>query len=175
MASQTSFILKIMNVIFWVIFIGLCIETGTYLYSFFISLAVNPDAAQNLFMSLNLSEVYNFGVVHYAVIVSMLIVLTGLKAFMGYWVVKIFMEMKMEKPFSEGISRIITKISRIALCAGILAIFAHGYSEWLTKMNLTVPINWAYGEILFFAGVIFIISRVFERGIELQSENELTV
>jgi magnesium-transporting ATPase (P-type) len=175
MATRTSFILKAMNVIFWVIFIGLCIKTGSLLYSYFISIAINPAAAQNLYMGLNLSELYNYGIVHYSVIVCMLIVLTGLKAYIGYWVVKISIEMRMEKPFSEGINRIITKISRIALWAGLLAIVAHEYSRLLIKKLLIIPIDWAYGEILFFAGVIYIIAQVFEKGIELQSENELTV
>jgi hypothetical protein len=105
----------------------------------------------------------------------MLIVLTGLKAYIGYWVVKISMEMKLEKPFSEGVSRIITIISQIALIAGILAIVSEAYSKWLMKQNLDIPIDWAYGEILFFAGVIFILAQVFRKGIELQSENDLTV
>jgi hypothetical protein len=31
------------------------------------------------------------------------------------------------------------------------------------------------GEFLFMAGLVFIISPIFKRGVELQSENELTV
>jgi hypothetical protein len=101
--------------------------------------------------------------------------LTGLKAYIGYWVVNIFIEMKMEKPFSEGVNRIITKISQIALLAGLLAIVAQAYSKWLIKMDVEIPIDWAYGEILFFAGIIYLIAQVFKKGIELQSENDLTV
>jgi len=175
MATRTSFILKAMNVIFWVIFIGLCIKTGSILYSYFVSMAINPIAAQNLYMGLNLSGLQAYGIEHYSIIVIMLIVLTGLKAYIGYWVVKISMEMKMEKPFSEGVSRIISIISQIALITGILAIIAEAYSKWLMKQNLDIPIDWAYGEILFFAGVIFILAQVFKKGIELQSENDLTV
>lgn len=175
MASKTSFIFSTLNIIFWIIFIGLCIKTGTILYSFFVSLAINSIAAQNLYMGLNLSEIYNFGIAHYIIIVSLLILLTGLKAYIGYWVVKIFIEMKLENPFSEGINRIITNISRIALLAGILAIVAHIYSKWLLDNNLSVPINWAYAEVLFFAVIIYLIAQVFKKGIELQSENELTV
>ncbi|MHC1775674.1 MAG: hypothetical protein AB9834_09700 [Lentimicrobium sp.] len=175
MAKKTSIILKIMNVIFWVIFIGLCIKTGTILYSYFVSMAINPIAAQNLYMGLNLSELYNYGLVQYSAIVITFIVITGLKAYIGYWVVKIFIEMKLEKPFSEAINTIITRISRIALLAGLMAIVAHAFSQWLNKMNIEIPVNWAYGEILFFAGVIYIIALIFKKGIELQAENDLTV
>jgi len=175
MATKTSFILKTMNVIFWVIFIGLCIKTGAILYSYFVSMVINPIASENLYSGLNLAGLYNFSIVIYSIIVLMLIVLTGLKAYIGYWVVRIFMEMKIEKPFSEGINKIITRISQIALLAGLLAIVAEAFSEWLMDNELTIPINWAYGEILFFAGVIYLIALVFRKGIELQSENDLTV
>jgi hypothetical protein len=175
MKTRTSFILKIMNIIFWIIFIGLCIQTGTILYSYIVSMSINPTASHNLNMGLNLSGLYNYGIAHYSIIVSMLIVLMGLKAFIGYWVVKISLEMRMEKPFSEGINKIITKISRIALWTGLLALVAQAYSDWLVEKNIAIPINWAYGEILFFAGIIYIIAQVFKKGIELQSEIELTV
>ncbi|MBL0355608.1 MAG: DUF2975 domain-containing protein [Chitinophagaceae bacterium] len=175
MATRTSVILKTMNVIFWIIFIGLCIKTGTILYSYFVSMAINSIASQNLNMGLNLSELYNYDIIHYSTIVIMLIVLTGLKAYIGYWVVKISLELKIEKPFSEVIKNIIIKISRIALSAGLLAIVAQAYSEWLMKKHVAVPVSWAYGEILFFAGVIYFIAQVFKKGTEIQTENELTV
>lgn len=175
MASKTSFILKTMNVVFWIIFIGLCIKTGSLLVSYFVSMAINPIATHNLYLGLNLSELYNNDIASYSIIVFMLIVLTGLKAYIGYWVIKIFLKMKIEKPFSEAINKIITKISRIALWTGLLAILAQVFSEWLMEKNIIIPINWAYVEILFFAGVIYIIAQVFKKGIELQSENELTV
>jgi hypothetical protein len=105
----------------------------------------------------------------------MLILLTGLKAYIGYWIVKIFLELRIEKPFSEVINNMIIKIGKIALYAGLLAIIAQAYSEWLMKKNLAVPINWAYGEILFFAGVIYFIAQVYRKGTEIQAEGELTV
>ena len=85
------------------------------------------------------------------------------------------MELKLEKPFSGGINDIISKISRIAVVAAVPAIAAQAYSNWLLTNSIIVPINWAYSEILFFAGVIYIIALIFKKGIELQSENELTV
>ena len=175
MAKRTSFILHTMNVIFWIIFIGLCIKTGSILYSYIVSMAINPIAAQNLNSGLNLSQLYNYDIAHYHLVVWMLIVLTGLKAFIGYWVVKIFLEMKIEKPFSEGVQKIISRISQIALWAGLLAVVAQAYTDWLMKKDVAIPIDWASGETLFFAGVIYIIAQVFSKGIELQSENELTV
>lgn len=175
MTNGTSFIMKAMHVIFWIIFIGLCIKTGAILYSYFVSLAINPIASQNLYMGLNLSGLHAFSIYHYSMVVISLIMLTGLKAYIAYMVVRIFMEMKIEKPFSEGVNRIISKISAITFWTAIMAIGAHVYCEWLMEANMLIPINWAHEEMLFFAGVIYIIATIFRKGIELQSENELTV
>jgi hypothetical protein len=175
MATRTSFILTTMHVIFWVIFIGLCIEAGAILISYLVSMAVNPGASQDLYRGSNLAGLRAYSIGHYSAIVFLHIILTALKANIAWWVIRIFLELKIERPFSEGVDRIISKISRIALGAGLLALVAHGYSAWLMKRDVAVPIEWSYAEILFFAGVIYIIAQVFAKGIELQAENELTI
>jgi len=175
MSTKTTTILYTMNVIFWVIFIGLCIKTGSLLFSYFVSMAINPVASENLNMGLDLSQLYRYDIAQYHIIVWMLIILTGLKAYIGYWVVKIFMELKIEKPFSGAVQNIIATISQLALSAGLLAVVAEAYSNWLMKKDVAIPIDWAPGEILFFAGVIYIIAQIFTKGMELQSEQELTV
>jgi hypothetical protein len=175
MRTHSSFILKTMNVIFWIIFIGLCIKAGTILFSYIISMVVNPVARHNLYMGLNLSDLYDYSIAQYSLIMMIMLVLAGMKAYIGYGVVQIFMEMKMEKPFSEGIHDILIKISRIALWAGLLAIVGQAWSKELMKKDLDIPINWSSGELLFFAGVIYVIALVFQKGMELQSENELTI
>lgn len=175
MKTKNTWILNIMNVLFWVIFIGLCIKTGGLLWGYIASMFINPLAAGNLNLELNLSELYQYDVVYYSIIVLFYIALNALKAYIGYYVVRIFMEMKLEKPFSEAINKIITSISWLAFFAGLCAVIGQSQSEWLMKKGISIPIDWVYGETFFFAGVIYIISLVFAKGIELQSENELTV
>ena len=41
--------------------------------------------------------------------------------------------------------------------------------------EIPIPVYWAYGKILFFAGVVFLITQAFNKGAELQSENDLTI
>jgi hypothetical protein len=175
MAKRTTIILNTVHVLFWIIFIGLCIKTGTLLFGYFISMAINSVPSGNLYMGLSLSAVYQYGLVPYTIIVFMLLMITGLKAYIGYWVLRIFKELTLEKPFSAAINQIIIRISKIALWTGLLAIAGHAFSEWLLTKDIEVPIDWAYGEILFFAAVIYIIAEVFRKGIELQSEIDLTV
>lgn len=175
MSISPTVILKTMHFIFWVIFIGLCIKTGSILFSFIVSIAVNPIAAADLYRGLDLSGLYGFGLMHYSILVALLVILTALKAAIGYWAVKIFLEMRIEKPFSPVVHRIIRIISQISVAAGLLALIGSAYSGWLRKAGVTTPLYWPYGEILFFAGIIYLISLVFQKGIDLQSENDLTV
>jgi Protein of unknown function (DUF2975) len=173
--KRTKLIITTMNVLFWIIFIGLCIKTGAIGYSFFVSLVINSAGAQNLYENLNLSELYNFNIWHYTVIVASLILLTGLKAYIAYLVIKISIKFRIDQPFSTAVAAYITKISDVALATGVLALISTAYSKYLIEEGIAISLNWAAGELLFLAGVIFIIAQVFNRGITIQSESELTV
>src|SRR5690349_992772 len=115
MKPTTKVILTILHVVSWIIFLGLCIKTGAFLYSFFVSLAINPDAAKNLYMGLNLSNIYYFDKGYYIVLASSIIVVSALKALLFYFVVKIFLKINLVKPFSEDVSRLISGIGYVAL------------------------------------------------------------
>ncbi|WP_077923348.1 DUF2975 domain-containing protein [Spirosoma sp. 209] len=175
MSTTNITVLKIMNVLFWIIFIGLCIKTGALLFSFSVSLFVSPAGTRDLYMGLNLSELYNYNLWYYVHMALLIIALNGLKAYIAYLVVKIFMKFDLAKPFNPDISTLIAAISHTALGAGILAMIANGSSDWLMKRGVDIPANYGAGEILFFAGVIYIIAIVFRKGTELQTENDLTV
>ncbi len=175
MTAKTLVILKTMNVLFWVIFIGLCIKTGAILVSFSVSLFVNPAGANNLYLGLDLSDLFTFDKMHYVSIVSSIILINGLKAYIAYLVVRIFFKFTLTSPFEANITSLISEISYVALATGILAIVASGYSDWLAKKGIPIPQDWGSGEILFFAGVIYIIAQVFSKGKEIQTENDLTV
>ncbi|HET8839339.1 MAG TPA: DUF2975 domain-containing protein, partial [Flavobacteriaceae bacterium] len=176
MKTKTETILTITKVLTWIVFIGLCIKTGALIVSFFVSLFVNPIAAQDLYLGLDLSSVQEYGQWHYICSVSLLIFFTGLKAYLAYLVIKIFLKFNLENPFSPEVAKLIDCIAQTALTAGIFAIIAGGYSKWLGKNGLSAISSWDGGsEFLFLAGIIFIIAQVFKKGIELKSENELTI
>lgn len=175
----TKQILRIMNILVWVVFIGSCIQTGAILYSFFVSLFINQEGSKNLYMGLNLSELYNYSIRQYVTMVLYIICLSALKAFIAYLVIKIFLKINFVHPFSTTVTALITKIGYVASGIGILALIGTAYSEWLIKRGVRLPpLHYYLGDaavFLFFGGIIFIIALVFKRGIEIQSENELTV
>jgi len=168
-----------MHVLVWIAFLGTCVKTGAILYSFFVSLFINSEGAKNLYMGLDLSALYNYNLRHYITIVLYIICLSALKAFITYLVIKIFLKINFTHPFSTNVSKLIAKISYVTLGVGALALIGIIYSDWLIKKGNTLPDLHEYfggaADYLFFGGIIFIISQVFNRGIEIQSENELTV
>jgi hypothetical protein len=179
MKSQSKPILKVLYVLAWIIFIGLCIRTGAILYSAFVSLAINPEGAKNLYAGLNFSSLYNYDKVYYILIVTLISLVSALKAYVFYLVIKIFQKINIVEPFSETIAKYISSIGYIALFIGILSIMGTNYCDWLSRKGVVFPdITHFIGagiEHILFAGVIVFISQIFKRGIELQSENELTV
>ena len=175
----TKQILLSMHIIIWIVFVGTCIKTGALIYSFFVSLFINTVGAKDLHLGLNLSELYNYNTSHYISVVTYLIFISGLKAYICYLLIKIFLKLDLVKPFSKYVSSLISKISYVAIGIGALALIASRYSQWLINRGILMPDLKDYAgsaaEFLFFGAIIFIISLFFKRGIEIQTENELTV
>lgn len=158
-----------------VIFLGLCIKTGSLLISMIVSLFVQPKASRNLYMGLDLSALCTFDRMHYMTIAGLLILLTGLKAWMCFDLLRILSALNLERPFSEKVYRLIRNIGRTALVTGILAVVADKYGEWVMRRGIPLPIEWAEEEILLFAAILLVIAHVFNRGMELEREQALTI
>lgn len=174
MKTKTNGILQVLKVLTWIIFIGLCIKTGAIIISFIVSL-FNPVAASNLYMGTDFSAVYNSGFWKYAGITSFFIVLSALKAYMFYLVIKLFSGLNLEQPFSERVGNLLVEISKVALGIGILAITANAYAKFLLNRGIQFSYESNSTEFLFVAGIVFVIAQIFKRGLELQNESDLTV
>jgi len=83
--------------------------------------------------------------------------------------------LNLSHPFTLDIAKLISRISHVALGCGVVSIIANEYCQRLVKKGFDIPLNWGGKEFLFLAGIIFIISIVFQKGIALQTENDLTV
>lgn len=179
MKTNTKTILSVLEVLAWIAFIGLCIKTGSLLFTALMSLFWNPQAANDLYLGLDLSELYAHSQWKYISVLSLIVFLSGLKAWFFFLVTRIFSTFNLEHPFNESVSDILVKISSTALGIGVLTILANQYIKSLAKNGIELPSLHDYlggaEEFLFMAGIIFIIAQVFKRGLELQSENELTI
>lgn len=177
MNNQTRSIFNVMNVIIWIVFLGLCIKTGAMVFAMVMTLAFGIPESQGFYydIGINLQRLYEFDRNHHFAVYSLHIIFSGLQAYIAYLAVKVFMQLKIDRPFSEAITSLISRIGYAALDAGILAVVAGGYASWLNKKGAIFHNDWNGSEFLFLAGIIFILAQVFKRGTELQAENELTV
>lgn len=179
MQSKSKTILSILQVLSWIIFLGLCIKTGALLYSFFVSLVINTAGAQNLYPGLDLSALLQQNRGQYVNLVVWMIVLSGMKAYLFYQVIKIFLKANLVQPFSKEVAELIGNISYFAFSIGFLSVLAKSYTQWLSKRVGNLPDLQDYigggVELLLLACVIYVIAQVFNKGIEIQSENELTI
>lgn len=172
---KTEQILNILRVVSWIIFIGLCIKAGALFFSFMVSLFVNSMGSEDLYPGLNFSQLYEFGKWHYIAMMSLMIAIAGLKANLFFEVVKILTKINMNHPFSRYIAKLVFKMSNIAIQIGIASVIGSLYANWLKDKGVAVTFDGGISEFLFLAGILYVIAQIFKRGIELQSENELTV
>ncbi|WP_299225316.1 DUF2975 domain-containing protein [uncultured Psychroserpens sp.] len=172
---KTKQIFNSMQVISWVIFIGLCVKVGALILSFFVSLFKSHEATKDLYLGLDLSGLYDFNISHYVVVILLIILITSLKAYMFYLVIKIFKIIDYNKPFKIGVSNLVSRISYVSLFTALIAFVASAYSIWLTNKIFFIKVNWGASEFLFMAGVIFVLAELFKRAIQIQTENDLTI
>ena len=174
--TQPKFML--VTVLIWIIFIGLCIKAGTLLFLFGYSI-FKPIVSQNLTEGVNLYELQTQHFWYYVGTLSLLLYVAYLKAMIFYLMIKVFLKINLIHPFSVEISNLISKIGATAIQIGIVIIITNSYVSWIGKrFEGDIPVGGFLGsfiEYLFMGALVLAIAQVFKRGVEIQSENELTV
>lgn len=177
MKKNNDFILDVLNVVSWMIFIWLCVEACALIYKFIYTL-LKPMDAPNTYKDL-ISELYQTQFPHFIGVMSFIVAISLLKAYLFYLVVKIFMKLNLVKPFTIEIAKLIEKISYEAFTIAIVSIIAQQYSKHLIQSGYDIGNMEKHWNdtiaFLMMAAIIFVISQVFKKGIELQNENDLTV
>lgn len=167
-----------LKVMAWIVFIGLCIQAGTLLFNFVYS-AFRPIAAANLYDGLNLSSLLASDPGHYWAIASLVVGVLLAKAFVFYLVIAALTEVDANRPFSQPVAIRISQIGYNALGAALLGYIAAHYCRHLQKRGLDLDSVGQFWDdskaLLLMAAVVFVIARIFQKGLALQNENDLTV
>ena len=178
MTKKNDLIFDVLQVVSWIAFVGLCIEAGAIVFNFIFSY-FKPIVAQNLYRGLDLSELYQNHFPHFIAVMSFIVVIAIMKAYLFYLVVRIFMKLDLSNPFSRDIATLIEKISYEAFAIAIVSIVAQQYTKRLLHTGYEVSHAHKYwGDIaafLMMAAIVYIISKIFDKGIQIQEENDLTV
>lgn len=178
MSKGDNIIFKVLLIVAWIIFVGLCIEAGGLLVNFIFSV-YKPEFVQNLYQKLDLSYLYNINQWAFFGMYSFVLTISILKAFLFYIVVNLLSRLNLAKPFSSTVAGQITQISYFTLLIGLVSYAARHTAEILHHRGFEIGVlNQFWGDsqaYIFMAAIIYMIAAIFSRGVEIQKENDLTV
>ena len=182
METSTKHILKVLYILSWVIFIGVCIEAGGSIFSAFYTLVINPINARTFWVGNDLSDLYKYDPGYFFAETLLISIAGVMKAYIFYLIIKILHDKKlnMSQPFNSDVRLFIIKVSWLAFGIGLFTGMGVKYTGWLVKQGVKMPdtqhLRLGGADVwLFMSITLFVIALIFKRGIEIQSENELTV
>lgn len=177
----TSQMLKVLEILSWIIFIGLCIEAGALIFNSVYAL-YKPIVAAHFWNGADLSQLYAYDKWHFITQVSLVVIVAVMKAMIFYLIVKLFYDKKfsLSKPFNNAIMGVVLNIAYLCLGAGFFSMWSTRQMKWFTKKGIAMPdehlLNIDGADVwLFMAVVLIVFAQVFKKGIELQNENDLTI
>jgi len=173
MKSRTENLLTVMNILAWVVFVGLIAIAGSITISYFVSIG-NAQAAKNLYKGMDLSAYRQQSFVNYTFIVMYKIMLNIMQAYIAFLMTSLLSKLNISKPFNADVVKLMQKISYAILCVWLITMVYDIHVAILEKIYGLVA-TYISGDSIFLAGVVYVLAQMFKRGVEIQSENELTV
>ena len=173
MKSKTEMLLRVMNVLAWIVFIGLLIVAGSIITSYIVSIG-NPQAAKNLYKGLDLSAYRQHSFSDYTFVVGYKVLLYITQAYIAFLMTRLLSGLNISKPFTPDTVKLMQKICYSILCVWVIAIVNNSHVAILEK-SYGVVAAYISTDSIFLAGIVYILAQMFKRGVEIQSENELTV
>lgn len=178
----TQQMLKILQVVSWIIFIGLCIDAGGIVFNVVCTFAISPLYTSNFWKEADLSALYRYDPGYFVVIALLMVIVAVLKALLFYLIIKLFINkrLNLSRPFSFEIKQLLLNISWLILGIGLFSHSGREYAEWLSKRGVKMPdpqsMRLDGADVwLFMAVILFVVAQVIKRGIEIQRENDLTI
>jgi hypothetical protein len=175
--TRTAQILTVLNILAWVAFVGFAIEAGAILFSYVMTL-FSAEAARDFYNGLDLYELRQANFWEYTGVVSFKFAIPAMKAYASQLAIKVLSKVSLSNPFTLEVAKSLEKLSYVVLEIWVIAMVNNAYLKWGLKSIDELPNkygNYVSGEFIFMAGLVFVIAQIFKRGVEIQSENELTV
>lgn len=177
----TKQILNLLQILCWIIFLGLCIEAGGIIFNSVYAL-YKPIVAKYFWNGTDLSNLYSHDKGHFITQTVLMCIVAVMKTLIFYLIVKMFYNNKfsLAKPFNSDATAVVFNIAYLCFGTGLFSIWGARYASWIKEQGITMPdiqyLRIGGGDVwLFMAVVLIVIGQLFKKGIEIQSENELTV
>lgn len=178
MKAKNNLVFIVLHIVAWIIFIGLCIEAGALIVNFIFSV-FKPEMVYNLYQKMDLSELYNRSQWAFYGMYSFVLVISMLKAYLFYIVIKLLLKLDLEKPFNTFVSKQINQMSYFTFSIGLLSYIARETAKNLQQHGYqTEQLNqfWVDSQaFILMAAVVYVIAVIFKKGLEIQAENEFTI
>lgn len=181
MKLQTSFALKALYIITWIIFVGVSIEAGGFIVYLIFSLA-KPEVVPHLWKEADLSGLLQFDRGQFVVQMSIIIIVAIARATLFYMLIKLLHDKKFDakQPFNIHVVSFIQLSSYLTFVIGFFSGYGKQRTAWMIENGVKMPdleqMRLGGADVWVFMGVVLlIIAQIFKRGIEIQTENELTV
>jgi hypothetical protein len=178
MSKRNNFVFIALQIVAWIIFVGLCIEAGALIVNFIYSL-FKPEIVHNLYQKLDLSQMYNLNKWVYFSMYGFILFIAILKACLFYVVIRLLLKLDLTRPFNSYVAGQIKILSYYTLSIGLICYIARQTAQSIQHYGFEVDaLNqfWADSQAwILMAAVIYVIATIFSRGVELQTENELTI
>ena len=182
MEINTKQILKILYVLSWIIFVGVCFEAGGFIFNTFFTLVINPVDAKHFWPNIDFSSLYRYDPGHFFAQTLLMIIVAVMRALIFYLIIKVLHDKKLNlaQPFNNEVGLFIFRLSYLSLATGLFSWWGVKYAGWLTTKGVAMPdiqnMRLGGADVWLFMGVtVFVISQIFKRGVEIQTENELTI
>ncbi|MEE1946339.1 hypothetical protein VRU48_14535 [Pedobacter sp. KR3-3] len=174
--------LQVLYVLSWIIFIGVCIEAGAFIWNAVYALAINPAGAKFAVPAIDLSPLYAYDKGYFGVLNFVMCLVAVMRALLFWLIVKILHDKQLDlsEPFNDVVRRFIANMAYLSLFIGAFSYGGVQYVERFAKEGVKMPdveyLRLGGADVWLFMGVILlVIAYMFKRGIEIQSEHELTV
>jgi hypothetical protein len=170
---KTERILKIMKFFSWFAFIGLMIKAGGILVTYLLSIE-NAEVSKNLYEGLNMYEYRNYSFIQYSFIISYKVLLFATEAYIAFLVIKLLRKLNIKQPFNMDVQKLMQQISKGIFYLWILAIVHNTHMQLIAGKH-DFKMDLFSSDFVFLSLIIFIFAQIVKRGIEIQSENDLTI
>ncbi len=175
--TKTEIILIVLKYLALIAGIGFSIECGSQIFSFAGSF-INPAWAEKVYQAEPFwFRIREHGSWYYIVLMSMIIAISALKAWIWYLIFDLLLKLQLESPFSLFVTKKLETISYMLLGVWVMMnLIGKSFAHYLMEgTGMELPGNFINDEYFFIAGIVFILSQIIKRGIEMQEENQLTV
>ena len=130
MSKSNNIVFIILQIIVWIIFVGLCIEAGGLLVNFGFSI-FKPESVKYLYQKLDLSQIFNQSQLFFFSLYGFIVIISLLKAYLFYLVINLISKLDLLNPFNSYVSKQIIQISYFTFGIGIISYVARQTSEGL--------------------------------------------